>query len=155
MLRQCLQVCWVAAILVAAQGLEAERSLAADASKEEAEVRKALDRLNVAFTKNDKESLKQLMAADHIAITPYYGGPFSNAEQIKSLPDLKLSEYKTGPKKFIWISKDVVLISYAVSQKGTFKGKELAPKGYVAAVWVNRDGKWMEASYQETALSGK
>jgi len=127
---------------------------AADNPKEDAAVRKAIDALNQAFVKKDKEVLQRLLADNHVAITPYYGGPASNAEQIKGLADLKLTEYKAGEMKFTWISKDVVLITYPLSQKGSFKGKELAPRAYVAAVWVNRGGKWMEASYQETDLSG-
>ena len=39
--------------------------------------------------------------------------------------------------------------------KGTFKGKSLAPKSHVIAVWVRHAGKWQEASYQETALGTK
>ena len=42
-----------------------------------------------------------------------------------------------------------------LTQKGTYKGKPVAPKNYVAAVWVNKDGKWLEASYQETPLAEK
>ena len=129
--------------------------LAADNPKPDAAVRKAIDALNQAFVKKDKESLQRLLADDHIAITPYYDGPASKAEQMQALPDLKLGEYKAGEMKFTWIGKDVVLITYPLSQKGTFKGKELAARAYAAAVWVNRGGNWIEASYQETPLSGK
>ena len=34
----------------------------------------------------------------------------------------------------------------------TYKGKPVAARNYVSSVWVNRDGKWLEASYHETPL---
>jgi uncharacterized protein (TIGR02246 family) len=129
--------------------------VAADAPKDDAavkEVEKAITVLNEAFTKNDADAIQRLMTEDHVAITPYYGGIASRAEQLKSLPEFKVAEYKASGLKVTLVSKDVALVTYALRQKGSYKGKALAAKSYAAAVWVRRDGHWREASYQETPV---
>lgn len=119
------------------------------------EVEKAIQALNEAFAKQDAAAIKKLVTDEHIAITPYYGGLATRDEQFKTLPDLKTTEYTVSQMKITLLTKDVALITYQLAQKGTFKGTELSPKNYASAVWVKRDGKWLEASYQETALTGK
>lgn len=117
------------------------------------EVDKAITELNNAFAKQDIPTIKRLLADDHVAITPYYNGLATKEDQLKSMADLKVTEYQPGQLKITLIAKDTALITYQVGQKGTYKGKELAPKSYASAVWVNRKGVWLEAFYQETALA--
>jgi ketosteroid isomerase-like protein len=119
------------------------------------DVEKAMSALNDAFQKQDAVTIKKYLADDHIGVTPYYGGPQTAQEQIDSLKDLKLSEYTPGKMRFNSLNKDTVLITYELTMKGTFKGKDMARKSYVSAVWVKKDGGWREAFYQETALDSK
>ena len=128
--------------------------LAADAPKDNVakDVEKALRALNDAFKNRDVEAVGRLMADSHVAITSYYGGPQNKAEQLKSLPDLKMSEYGMGEVKITAIGKDTALVTYPLTLKGTYKGKELPAKNYAAAVWVLQGGKWLETFYQETPL---
>jgi ketosteroid isomerase-like protein len=118
-------------------------------------VKTALEELNDAFKKNNPDAVKRLMTEDHIAVTAYYGGAASKEKQLKTLGDYKLTEYTPGEIKFIQISADVVLVSYPLTMKGTFQGKEVAHKNWVTATWVRRDGKWLEVAYTETALADK
>jgi uncharacterized protein (TIGR02246 family) len=119
------------------------------------EVEKAISALNEAFQKQDAAAVKRLMADDHVAVTAYYGGPRTGAEQLAALADLKLAEYSTGKRKTAPLGKDAVLITYELTQKGTFKGKEVPRRNFVSAVWVKRDGRWLEVFYQETPLVGE
>jgi ketosteroid isomerase-like protein len=119
------------------------------------EVEKALRALNEAFKKRDAEAIQRLMMDTHVAITPYYGGPATRADQLKALPDLKMTEYKPGEMKITLVNKDTALVTYPLTQMGTYKGKELPAKSYASAVWVQQGGKWLEAFYQETALPAK
>jgi ketosteroid isomerase-like protein len=119
------------------------------------EVEQAIRTLNEAFVKKDADTIRRLMADEHLAITAYYGGAQTKAEQLKNLPDYQVTEYTSGKTTVTLLSKDVALVSYPLTQKGTLKGKPLSQKNYAAAVWVNRDGKWLEASYQETPLGGQ
>jgi ketosteroid isomerase-like protein len=119
------------------------------------EIQQAMRNLNEAFAKGQPDAIKRLTTDDHVAITPYYGGPQTRAEQLKNLADLKVPDYVPGETSVTLLTKDVALVTYPLSQKGTYKGKPVASKNYVAAVWVNKDGKWIEASYQETPLADK
>jgi ketosteroid isomerase-like protein len=131
--------------------------LGADAPKDDAvkEVEKALDVLNDAFVKRDTDAIKRLMTPDHVAITTYYGGPINLAGTLATAPDFKLTEMTAGKKTFTILSKDAVLINYELTQKGTYKGKEVPSKAYVSTVWVKRGNVWQEALYQETPLDAK
>src|SRR5690242_8339570 len=140
--------------LVLALGLLLTADDAKDA-EEARHVRRALLALNQAFQDRDEAAIRRLAAADHVAITPYYGRLLSLDEEVKSLPDLRLTEYTAAEQKITWATKDVAIITYHLTQKGTFKGKELAPRSHVAAVWARRDGKWQEVSYQETPIADR
>src|SRR5262245_13985504 len=118
---------------------------AEDEEKDTKEVLKAIAALNEAFAKKDAKTIKGLMTDDHVAITPYYNGPATRAEQLKNLDDLDLKEYKAGKMAVRTLAKGVVQISYPLSLKGTYKGKPVPPSSYASAVWVKREGKWLEA----------
>jgi len=119
------------------------------------DVEKAMNALNEAFQKGDADAVKRLMTDDHVAVTAAYGGPQDRAEQLKTLPDLKLSEYAAAKTKVLPLGKDAALVTYELTLKGTYKGKDVPRKNFASAVWVRRDGKWQEAFYQETPLDGK
>src|SRR5688572_4800627 len=87
------------------------------------EVEKAIDALNKAFEKADAKTVKELMTEDHVAVTPYYGGPLGRAEQIESLADHKYTEYKTGKVTVKMLGKDAALVTYDLTMKGTYKDK--------------------------------
>jgi uncharacterized protein (TIGR02246 family) len=115
-----------------------------------AEVKAALTKLNAAFAADDADAVRGLMTADHVAVTPYAGRQTLD-EQIKALPDGKFTVYETGPMTVRPLADGVALVTYSLTQKGTFRGKAVPPKAYSSAVWVKRDGQWREAYYQETA----
>jgi hypothetical protein len=71
------------------------------------------------------------------------------------LSDWKTSEYKIEGLKVKTLTKDVALVSFQATIKGTYKGKEVPSPVQVVEVWIKRDGKWLEASYQETPLDKK
>src|SRR5437762_2390238 len=76
------------------------------------DVEKALAALNEAFKNRDVAAVARLMTDNHQAITAYYGGVQTKAEQLKSLPDLKMSEYTPGPIKVTLLGKDTALVTY-------------------------------------------
>jgi uncharacterized protein (TIGR02246 family) len=116
----------------------------------EKDVLAALGRLNAAFAADDAGVVRELMTADHVAVTPYAGRQTLD-ELVRHLPDGKFTEYKTGPMAVRPLADGAVLVTYTLAQKGTFQGKPIPTRAHAAAVWVKRDGKWREAYYQETA----
>jgi ketosteroid isomerase-like protein len=119
------------------------------------EVEKALAELNEAFAKQDRDAIRRLMTDDHVAVTGYYAGPQTRDEQLKSLGDLKLTEYKVGKLKVAPLGKEAVLVTYPLSLKGTFRGKAVPARNFASAVWVRQGGRWLERFYQETPLAGE
>ena len=119
------------------------------------EVKQGLAALNDAFEKGDSASVKKLMTDDHIAVTPYYGGPVKRAEQLSSLPHLKLTEYTAGAVQVHLLGRDIALVSYPLTMKGTFRGQDVPRRSFASAVWVRREGRWLERFYQETPLEAK
>ncbi len=119
-----------------------------------AAVNDAADALDEAFEKQDAAKIRELMAPDHIAVTPYYDGPQSVAEQTGSLPDLKYTQTNVGKVRVELLGQDAALRTFTAQLKGTFKGKPIPKRVYVAELFVKYEGKWVEKFYQVTALTG-
>ena len=118
------------------------------------EVERSVRSIQTAFNKGDVDTLKGLMTKDHVAILSY--ARFSSAaDQLKVLSQWKFSEYKVDGLKTKPVTSDVALVAYQATIKGTYKGKEVPSPVQVVEVWINRDGKWLEASYQETPVDRK
>ncbi len=115
-------------------------------------IKKQLAKLNEAFEKGDEAAIKGLTTKDHLSVTPYYNGAFDLTQQLKTLEQLKLTKYEAGKKSFKMLDKNTVLITYRLSQEGTFQGQKIAPFSFVSAIWIKRENKWMEAFYQETLI---
>lgn len=115
------------------------------------DVEKAISTLNNAFKTGHPEPIKALMTDDHLAVTPW-AGTQTRDDQVKTLPELKLSEYAAGKMTIRILGPDAALVTYPLTMKGTFKGKDVPAKNFASAVWVKKGGKWLEAYYQETPL---
>lgn len=108
--------------------------------------------LDEAFVARDAKTIRKFAAPNHISIASRYQF-FNLDDQLKTLSKLKLSSNKSGPKKVIWISADVALVTYEAKLVGTYVGKRIDSRVRILTTWVRRDGKWIEISYQETALN--
>jgi hypothetical protein len=138
----------VLAILIA---LAACAARADDAQSIDA-INQAAVALDTAFEKDDVGAVKQLMTPDHIAVTPYYDGPQSVADQAASLPDLQYGQTIVGDVSVTMLGPDTALRSFTAELKGSLKGRPLPPRVFVGEVWVKQDGAWVERFYQVTAL---
>lgn len=119
------------------------------------EITTRLNQLNLAFKNADVATMKRLMTRDHRALLPYYKKPRNNEELLKGWSDFNITRATTGKRNIKFISKDVALITYPVRYKGTYKGKPMLTPNYATAVWVKRNGQWLENYYQETPLQGE
>jgi len=118
------------------------------------EVGRSVRAIQTAFNKGDADALKALMTEDHVT-TLTYAQFASAADLLKVLPEFKMTEYKMDGLKVQALTKDVALASFQATIKGTYKGKEVPSPVRVVEVWIKRDGKWLEASYQETPVNRK
>ena len=118
------------------------------------EVERARQTIQTAFNKGDVDTLKSLMTQDLIT-TLAYARFTDRADLLKVLGELKISEYKMDGLKVKTLTNDVALTSYLATIKGTYKGKAVPSPVQVVEVWIKRDGKWLQASYQETPVDKK
>jgi len=116
-----------------------------------AELLKAVKKLDMAFSKRDKETIREMTDPNHLSIAPAFQF-FNRADQLKALPELKLTKFEAEPKKIIHTTPRTALITYEANIEGTFAGKELTKHVQILESWVKRNGKWIETSYQETPL---
>ena len=118
---------------------------------DDAELLKAVKTLDAAFSNRDKETIRKMTAPQHISISPAYQF-FSQKDQLKALPELKLSLFKASPKTIIHTTPRSALIRYEAQIEGTFEGKQLAKHVQIVECWIKKKGNWIEVSYQETPL---
>jgi uncharacterized protein (TIGR02246 family) len=77
-------------------------------------------------------------------------------EVIAQVPDTIISEYKIEDIAVTFPIKQIALVRYKVWAKMSYKGQETPPQWvYATAVWVEKDGAWKAAFYQETPLPSK
>ncbi len=115
------------------------------------EVEKAKQVLQAAFKSRDANVIRQRTTADHLSIETRYQF-FSQADQLATLSDYKISSYEVAGLQLIPLTKDVVLLTFQADIEGTFRGRQLPSKVRVVETWVRRDGKWLQASYQSTPV---
>ena len=111
--------------------------------------------LDEAFERQDAKAIEQLTTRDHVAVTSYYDGPRSVAEQVKSLPELKYSQTNLDEPAVTLLGADVALRRFRADLKGTYQDVPIASPVYITSLMVKREGRWQEQFYQVTALSPK
>jgi hypothetical protein len=101
-----------------------------------------------ALEKKDMDAFANMLASDYVEVRDQV---YDKASDLEDLKNLELSSADFSDWKVTNIDKDAVLLMYNVTVKATTKGQEVPPGPYRASsVWVNRDGKWLAAYYQET-----
>lgn len=118
---------------------------------QEKEVVAAKKTLEAAFGSGNVEAIRSGTTTDHIAIAPHWES-FSQAEQLSKLLDLKVESYEMRDLSTTQLTKEVVVLTFKADIVGTFQGKQLAPHVRVVETWINREGEWLQATYQETQI---
>jgi len=79
---------------------------------------------------------------------------YDKAGTIAAVKDFELTEITLADWKFLPIDKDAVVLTYRVTMKGKYKGKEFPTESARASsAWVNRNGKWLAIYHQECPVS--
>jgi ketosteroid isomerase-like protein len=121
-------------------------------SDELADLKAARAQLDEAFVNQDADTILSLMTADHIAVSQAYGGAITRDEQVKSLPDLKVTFSNISEPQITMFGNEAAFVTYEESLHGTFRGKPLPGRVFASEIWVKMDGKWLEKVYQETVI---
>lgn len=146
----------VAAVALVVLGLSMPvTGAAAEDADTVAAINAAAAALDKAFEAQDAKSIYALVTPDHVAVTPYYDGPKTVAEQVESLPDLKYEQDNLDEPSVTLLAPDVAMRSFRAELKGTYRGRPIPSPVYVTSIMVRNDGTWQEKFYQvtRTALS--
>jgi len=102
-----------------------------------------------AIKKKDWDGFEKTLASDYVEVLD--DGVHDKAASVNSVKDFILTDVTFADWKMLPIDKDAVIIIYTATVKGTFKGEAVPPGPYrEASVYVNRNGEWITAFYQET-----
>src|SRR5262249_20580309 len=132
----------IAGLLVAAQ------ARAQDVAKD---VEAAVHAIQAAYDKGDVKALEGMMTANHVAITSYLQY-FDRADHLAHLSNSRISKYEIRDVRVTVVGQEVALVTYRATIAGTYRARKMPSHVIVGATWVQQDGKWREAMYQETAV---
>ena len=77
-------------------------------------------------------------------------GVDGKAAVVKSIAaDCDVKRFSLDNYKFVMLNKDAALLNYAATQDAVCSGKPMPANVRVAAVYVRRGGKWLQALYTE------
>jgi len=105
------------------------------------------------YVKKDLAGLKKITAPDFM---------FSDGESTQNWADTEkgfasenITGYKLGEMQALRVTPEMVILTYAAEQMGTFDGKDISGRLAVASVWVKRSGKWLTVFVHEVPLPKK
>ena len=105
-----------------------------------------------SIKKKDLDGFASALSSDYIEIGG--DGIYDKPGIVAYLKDLNLSDATFTDWKVLPIDKDALIVTYNVTLKGKYKNDDIPAGPYRAgAAWVNRDGKWVVAFYQETLIA--
>ena len=119
----------------------------------EKEVLKVERDLSAALTKPDAAAVETMLADTFSLVTP--DGATSTKKQFVDdveSGDLKLEANKLDDLKVRVATADVAVVTYRSTDKGTWNGKDLSGQCRWTDVLIKRDGRWLVAVGQGTAL---
>ena len=103
-----------------------------------------------AIKKKDWDGFAKTLSSDYLEVLD--DGVHDRASTLTSIKDFVLTDVTYADWKMVPIDKDAVIITYSATIKGSYKGEALPPGPYrETSVYVNRNGEWVTAFYQETA----
>lgn len=103
-----------------------------------------------AFKRKDADAFKKALAPEYVEVTP--NGVGDTATTVAAMKDVEISDLTFADWKMTTIDKDLVLLTYTTTQKGTYKGQAFDGTNRHGAAWMNRNGEWLAVYFQETPV---
>jgi hypothetical protein len=105
-----------------------------------------------AFKRKDADAFKKALVPDYVEI--HDSGVKDAAAVVADMKDVELSDVTFADWKMTTVDKDLVILTYTTTQKGTYKGQPIPEGPYRnGSAWSNRNGEWMAVYFQETLAS--
>ncbi len=122
----------------------------------EKELMKIEQDLSAALTKPDAAALEPMIAEDAYMVTPD-GTTQTKAEFMADIKTdaLKLETNKLEDMKINAAAADMAVVTYRSTDKGSYKGKDIAGKYRWMDVFVKRNGRWLLIASQGTSMNAE
>jgi hypothetical protein len=100
--------------------------------------------------KKDWKSFDRLLSEDFVWVDDS-GVILGRPKVVNYFSDFDLADYSMEDIKVVMFSRDVALLAYKVTLKGSFKGEALPSKPfYIGSEYLKRAGKWINVFTQST-----
>jgi hypothetical protein len=104
-----------------------------------------------AWKNKDVKPFKSALSADFVMIEDSgVSGKDAAIKEIASMP-CEVKSYTLSDWKLTMINSGTALLTYKGTVSGTCGGTPI-PTVWASSIWVNRGGKWMASSHQETPV---
>jgi hypothetical protein len=101
-----------------------------------------------AFKQRNASTFNDYLAEDFLGVDA--GGVTRKADQADAMRDSELKDYALDDIKLVKATKNVVILTYKLTQHGTYKGEAIPAKVHATSVWAKRGDKWVAVLHQET-----
>lgn len=100
--------------------------------------------------KKDWKAYDRLLSEDFVWVDEH-GVIAGRSPVVRYISDFDLKDYAMDDVKVTRFSKDVALLTYKVTLRGTFRGQALpSTPSYVSSEYVRRGGRWVNVFTQTT-----
>ncbi|TMB21419.1 MAG: nuclear transport factor 2 family protein [Deltaproteobacteria bacterium] len=101
-----------------------------------------------AFKQKNASTFNDYLADDFLGVDA--GGVTRKAAQSEAMADTQLKDYALDDIKLVKATKNVGILTYKLTQHGTYKGDPIPATVHATSVWVKRGDKWLAVLHQET-----
>ena len=105
-----------------------------------------------AFKQRNASTFNGYLGNDFLGVDG--GGVTRRADQAEAMTDTELKDYSFDDIKLVKATKNVAILSYKLTQHGTYKGEPIPTKVYATSVWAKSGDKWLAVLHQETPVQG-
>jgi hypothetical protein len=103
-----------------------------------------------AWQKRDGKFFQDFLADDHVEVG--FGGPTNKATVVRGVgsPVCVVKSYTVEGFELTMFDEKTALLTYHAAQDTTCGGNAVPSPVWVSSLYVKRDGRWLNALYQQT-----
>jgi len=104
-----------------------------------------------AWKNKDSKPFQMWLASDGVMVGDQGVGTKADVVNMMSTMPCEVKSFKLSDWKLAMVDADAAVVTYKGSAEGTCAGQPI-PTVWASSLWVNRKGKWVAFSHQETPV---
>ena len=105
-----------------------------------------------AFKQRNASTFNGYLSDDFVGVDG--AGWTHKSDQADAMKDTELKDYSFDDIKLVKATKNVAILTYKLTQHGTYKGEAMPTKVFATSVWAKSGDKWVAVLHQETPVQG-